>query len=366
METIWFCLVAVMLTAYILLDGFDLGVGIIHLIAARTGSERSALISSIGPVWDGNEVWLLAAGGTLYFAFPGLYAAGFSGFYLALMIVLWLLMLRGIAIEFRGHIRNGLWASFWDVVFSGASALLAIFYGTALGNIVRGVPLDHDGYFFVPLWTTLKPGADPGIIDWYTLLVGITALLVLTLHGSLWVALKTSDGPQHSARRIASAVYWPVCGSVLAITIASFLVQPHLEQRFSENPWLWVFPLIAAMGLQLLRWSFSASLHLWAFLGSAVFIAGLLCSAAFGLFPLVLPASGDPSLSLTIHNVAAGQYGLKLGFVWWIPGFVLAVIYSTLVYRHFHGKVKESGHQQEEETRDGSQEVRPQDVVHSV
>jgi len=170
METLWFCIVAVMLTVYVLLDGFDLGVGIIHLIAARTNGERSALISSIGPVWDGNEVWLLAAGGTLYFAFPGLYASGFSGFYLALMIVLSLLMLRGIAVEFRGHIRNGMWSSFWDVVFSGASLLLAIFYGTALGNIVRGVPLDKDAISSYPSGRPSVPAPNPafwtGIPSW--------------------------------------------------------------------------------------------------------------------------------------------------------------------------------------------------------
>src|SRR5213082_3356338 len=152
MGTIWFWLVAIMITIYVLLDGFDLGAGAIHLLAAKTDEERRQVLASIGPVWDGNEVWLLAAGGTLYFAFPGLYAAGFSGFYLALMIVLWLLMLRGMAVEFRSHLPNNLWRPFWDVVLCGSSALLAIFYGTALGNVVRGVPLDKDGYFFVPLW----------------------------------------------------------------------------------------------------------------------------------------------------------------------------------------------------------------------
>lgn len=339
METVWFCIVAVMLTAYVLLDGFDLGVGIIHLIAARTNGERSALISSIGPVWDGNEVWLLAAGGTLYFAFPGLYASGFSGFYLALMIVLWLLMLRGIAVEFRGHIRNGMWSSFWDVVFSGASLLLAIFYGTALGNIVRGVPLDKDGYFFIPLWTTFRTGSEPGILDWYTVMVGVAALLVLTLHGALWVNLKTSGDLQQKARRIASSVYWAASAAVFAITVCSFLVQPQLEKNFTAHPLLWAFPLTAALGLIVLRLSLAADLQLWAFIGSGTFIAGLLCSAAFGLFPLLLPASNDASLSLTAFNSAAPNYGLAVGLKWWIPGFALAISYSIFIYRHFRGKV---------------------------
>lgn len=339
METIWFCIVAVMLTAYVLLDGFDLGAGVIHLFAARNDAERRELIGSIGPVWDGNEVWLVATGGTLYFAFPGLYAAGFSGFYLALIIVLWLLMLRGMAVEFRSHIANEVWRPFWDAVLCGSSALLAIFYGTALGNVVRGVPLDQEGFFFLPLWSSLNTGANPGIIDWYTLLVGIAALLVLTLHGALWVNLKTSGDLQSRARLTASRIFWGVCGAVLVISVASFRVQPHLKQSFAARPWLWVFPLIAVTGLFAVRICLGAFLDLWAFLGSALFVTGLLCSAAFGLFPLLLPAVPDASLSLTAYNAAAPHYGLAIGFVWWIPAFLLALTYTTFVYRHFGGKV---------------------------
>src|SRR5689334_23463669 len=136
MGTVWFCLVAIMITVYVLLDGFDLGAGAIHLLVARTDEERRQVLASVGPVWDGNEVWLLAAGGTLYFAFPALYASGFSGFYLPLMIVLWLLILRGIAVEFRSHISTPIWQRLWDVVFSGSSLLLAVFFGAALGNVV--------------------------------------------------------------------------------------------------------------------------------------------------------------------------------------------------------------------------------------
>src|SRR5437867_8594834 len=145
METIWFCLVAVMIAMYVVLDGFDIGAGIIHLLVAKSDSERRLVLRSIGPVWDGNEVWLLAAGGTLYFAFPALYASGFSGFYLPLMMVLWLLMLRGIGIEFRTHMEHPVWQGFFDAVFSLSSVLLTIFFGAALGNVVRGVPLRQDG-----------------------------------------------------------------------------------------------------------------------------------------------------------------------------------------------------------------------------
>ena len=204
MQTVWFCLVAIMIAMYVVLDGFDLGAGAIHLWVAKDDGERQQVIRSIGPVWDGNEVWLLAAGGTLYFAFPALYASGFSGFYLPLMIVLWLLILRGIAVEFRGHLTSAVWLKFWDVVFAGASLLLAVFYGAALGNVVRGVPLNDQGYFFEALWTNFRLGPNTGILDWYTIIVGVAALVTLVLHGALWVALKT-EGPVHDRSRAFGA-----------------------------------------------------------------------------------------------------------------------------------------------------------------
>src|SRR6202158_2425705 len=172
MGTIWFCLVALMIAIYVLLDGFDLGAGAIHLLVAKTDTERRQVLASIGPVWDGNEVWLLAAGGTLYFAFPALYASGFSGFYLPLMMVLWLLILRGSSIEFRNHIKSAVWRPLWDFLFSASSLLLAVFLGAALANVVRGVPLDSSGYFFEPLWTDFRLGEETGMLDWDTIVAG--------------------------------------------------------------------------------------------------------------------------------------------------------------------------------------------------
>src|SRR5205814_114152 len=181
--------VALMLTAYVVLDGFDIGAGIIYLVAAKKDQERRAVLKAIGPVWDGNEVWLLAAGGTLYFAFPPLYASSFSGFYLPLMMVLWLLIGRGLALELRSHVQAGLWKSFWDVAFFLASALLAVFFGAALGNVIRGVPLDDSGFFFLPLWTNFQPGRNAGILDWFTVTIALAATATLTMHGALWIAL---------------------------------------------------------------------------------------------------------------------------------------------------------------------------------
>src|SRR6266508_4454116 len=203
METLWFVLVALMLVAYVVLDGFDLGVGVISPLVARTPEEQQLVLRSIGPVWDGNEVWLLAAGGALYFAFPLLYASSFSGFYLPLMIVLWLLMLRGIGIELRSHVDHPMWRSFFDFVFTASSLLLAIFFGAAIGNVVRGVPLNSDGYFFEPLWTNFRVGTNTVILDWYTVLIGVLAMVTLTVHGTHYIALKTEGDINNRARRVA-------------------------------------------------------------------------------------------------------------------------------------------------------------------
>ena len=187
METFWFAAVSAMLAIYVVLDGYDFGVGIIHRLVARTDEERCAVLAAIAPYWDGNEVWLVAGGGVLFFAFPHAYAAAFSGFYLAFIIVLWLLILRGIAIEFRSHLENPLWREFRDSTFMLASLLMAVVLGTSLGNVVRGVPVDRSGYFAMPLFTDFQPGRQPGIFDWYTLLVGVFALLLLAGHGrSTW------------------------------------------------------------------------------------------------------------------------------------------------------------------------------------
>ncbi len=192
MGFVWFWIVAVMIAAYVVLDGFDLGVGILSPFLARSEDDRRMLIRSIGPVWDGNEVWLLAGGGTLYFAFPLLYASSFSGFYLPLMIVLWLLIMRGASIELRMHIDHNVWRSFFDGLFFVASALLAIFFGAALANVIRGVPLGADSYFFLPLWTNWRVGPNPGILDWYTVIGGVVALVALATHGALWLVLESS------------------------------------------------------------------------------------------------------------------------------------------------------------------------------
>lgn len=339
-QIVWFCLVAIMIAGYVVLDGFDLGAGIIHLFVARTEPERRQVLRSIGPVWDGNEVWLLAGGGTLYFAFPALYAAAFSGFYLALMIVLWMLILRGIAIELRSHIEGPLWKPFWDLIFCASSGLLALLYGAALGNVVRGVPLDSDGFFFLPLWTNLQPGAEAGVVDWYTLLIGGAAFTALAIHGCYWVTLKTSGDLQQRSRDFASRLWWYVVAFTVIITVVSFRLQPNILKQFSEHPWGYVFPLLAFAGLALMRAASLRELDLYAFLSSCLYLIGMLTSTVFGVFPYVLPSNISPDAGLTVTNAAAVESGLYIGLAWWIPGMALAAGYSIFVYRRFAGKVE--------------------------
>lgn len=342
METAWFIIVAVMLAAYVILDGFDLGAGIIYLIAAQTDGERRAVLRAIGPVWDGNEVWLLAAGGTLYFAFPQLYASSFSGFYLPLMMVLWLLMLRAIGIEFRVHIPHSVWKNLFDAVFFLASALLAIFFGAALGNVIRGVPLGPDGYFFEALWTNWRVGPNPGILDWYTVLAGLVAFATLTLHGALYVAIKTDGLLSERARRIAVRV-WPI---LLLLTIASLLatyvIRPSVMNNYREHPIGMLVPIVVFGSLAVMIWAVPQRKEKLAFLASSLYIAGMLVGAAFALYPMVLPARID-AYSLTIYNTAAARHGLTVGLAWWILGMVLALGYFFFIYRMFKGKVQGEG-----------------------
>ncbi len=348
METVWFIIVAFMVAAYVVLDGFDLGAGIIYLGVARTAVGRQKIMRAIGPVWDGNEVWLLAAGGTLYFAFPLLYASSFSGFYLPLMMVLWLLMLRGIGIELRAQMENPVWRGFFDFVFCISSALLAIFFGAALGNVVRGVPLGPDEYFFEPLWTNFlvnrgNSGANNGILDWYTVLTGLIALVTLTVHGSLYVAVKTDDDLNRRARAVALWV-WPVQVLLTLVgLVATVSICPGVLDNYKQHYIGFLIPVVVFGSLAVMMRAMLKRADKTAFVASALYIVGMLVGAAFALYPVVLPASTDPARSLTIYNTAAGHHGLSVGLTWWILGMILALGYFFFLFRMFKGKVRLEG-----------------------
>ena len=339
MEFIWFWLVAVMIVGYVVLDGFDLGVGVLHLFLVRNETERRTTLASIGPVWDGNEVWLLAGGGTLYFAFPLLYASAFSGFYLPLMIVLRLLILRGISLELRNHIEVGVWRALLDGLFGLSSALLTIFFGAALANVLRGVPLQTDGYFFLPLWTNWQPGLHPGILDWYTVIGGLVALVALTLHGALWLTIKTSGDLAQRARRIVTPLWLALAALTVVSLAATIIVRPASLNNYFNYPFTFVVPVgvITSMaGIWLLNRN---AQPVKAFLSSCLYLFFMLAGACWGLYPTLLPATTGADLDITLTRAISAPHTLAVGLVWWGFGMVLAIGYIVFVYAKFRGKV---------------------------
>ncbi len=340
MEMLWFWLVSVMVAIYVVLDGFDFGAGILHLVVARTNEERREVLGAIGPLWDGNEVWLLAGGGSMFLAFPKVLAAGFSGFYLAMWMVVWCLMLRGISIEFRSHLRDGLWRHFWDASFTVASVLTPVLFGAALGNVLRGVPLDASGFFDMPLWTNFRVGPQPGILDWYTVLVGVFALTTLAGHGALFLAWKT-EGPVHDrARGLALKLWAAVLGLWIVTSFATSVVNPAIFRNLPGAPLAWVATLIFLAGLALVFVGTKRERPLMAFVGSSAFILGLLAASAACVYPVMLPSTVDPAYSLTALNASVGAHGLRVGLVWWVIGFPIALAYFTFLFRFHRGKVK--------------------------
>jgi len=206
-------------------------------------------------------------------------------------------------------------------------------------ELVRGVPLTESGYFFEPLWTDFRIGPPTGVIDWFTLIVGAASLLTLTMHGALWVALKTDGAVRQRSIRIARAVWWALVATTIAVTIATFVVQPHVPQRLSDQPWGLIFPLLAIGGLLGIRLCLIRGRDLASFLSSCAYIVGMLTSVAFGVYPYVLPANTDAAYALTVHNAAAAATGLRIGLIWWIPGMLLVTGYFVLLYRGFAGRV---------------------------
>lgn len=339
MAGLWFWIVAAMIATYVVLDGFDLGAGAIYLLAAKTNDERRRVLRAIGPVWDGNEVWLLAAGGTLYFAFPRLYASSFSGFYLPLTMILWLLILRGVGIEFRAHIENRVWQAFFDVIFSISSILLAVFFGAALGNVVRGVPLDSTGYFSEPLWTNFKLGPLTGILDWYTVLIGVLVLVTLTAHGSYYIALKT-DGDLGRRARGFALLCWPVQFFLTCISlVATYFIRPEIMANYGKHKIGILIPLAVVASLAVMLWANPKGKEKLAFVASSLYITAMLVGTAFALYPVVLPARHH-EYDLTIHNSDASGHALSAGLAWWTFAAVLVVAYFVFVHRMFRGKVQ--------------------------
>lgn len=350
MELFWYIVLMTMLTVYIILDGYDFGAGIIHLFFAKEEKDKKAITRSIGPFWDANEVWLIAGGGVLFFAFPTLYASSFSGFYLPLIFILWLLIFRAIGLELRGQINNTMWHSVWDKAFGVASLLLALFFGVALGNVIRGVNLGmvtegvslHEShYFFLPLWnSTFSPQAEHlGVIDWFTLLLGVISVVSLTIHGASWIIFKTNSGINEKLKKVVFNLNIVLTLLVIVSLLVWHIIEPKPFHNFIKYPWFWIFPLITFIGLfgQFRVKMFKK--HGKGFFFSSLFLLGGLSTSVASIFPKVLPSTNDVNPSLTLYNVAAEDYGLSVGIYWFAIAIVLVAVYMVIQYRVFKGKM---------------------------
>jgi cytochrome d ubiquinol oxidase subunit II len=334
----WFAIITTMLTLYVVLDGFDLGAGMLHAAVARTDAERRQVLAAIGPYWDGNEVWLLAAGGALFAAFPKALAAGLSGFYLAIVLLVWCLLLRGVSIEFRSHVSDPLWRNFWDSVLTLASGLLALFFGAALGNLLRGLPLGSDGWFGLALFTDFSARPPVGILDWYTVLVGAYAVLTLVLHGALYLAWRTDGAVRERSLAIARPAAWGVAIAWPLVTWATVAVHPAMFAAFARRPLAWLGFSLALAGAMAVALGIRGGRDLAGFLGSSGFIAGLLVATAASLFPVMLRAVPDAALSITAYGASNDAHGLRVALGWWSAGFPLAIAYLALLFRLHRGR----------------------------
>ena len=340
METIWYALVLFVLTAYVVLDGYDFGVGILSPFVARQESERRLVRETIGPVWTGNEVWVIAGSALLFLAFPKAFASGFSGFYLALMIMLWLLMGRGLAFELREHVDHALWRTFWDTIFFLANLLLAFVVGLVVGNLLRGVPLNASGYFFLPLWSDFSPGPLPGLLDWFTLLTGVMFVVLLALHGASFLAMKTRGELQAKAEALAKPVTVVLVLLLVAVVMALPSVQPAFGAHYAGAPIGYVWPLTAVVLLVVRYVSAGRQRPFVGFVASSLLVGSLLVAAAWGIFPNLLIATTGQANSLTTLNAATDRTGLEAG-LWWVPpGLLLVIFYQVYIHRLFAGPVR--------------------------
>ena len=339
MVATWYSIVSLMLIVYVALDGRNFGAGMLHWFVAKTPEERRLVIAAIGPLCSWHEVWLVGFGGTLVAVFPRLMASAFSGYYLALFLILWCLILRGISIETGGHINDRLWQGFWDFVFVMSNFLLAILFGTAAGNLVRGVPLDADGNFSMAFFTDFKVRGYVGLLDWYTVSMAVFAIVILAAHGATYLKLKTEGPVQVRSATFAKYLWTAAVPLFVVISIESWAVRPDLVGRAIHNPFCWLGLLILFLSIVALISGISARREMRAFVGSNALLVGLLVTGATALFPVMLYSTLAPENSLTAYSVAAGRSALLLASIWWPAGFALAIGYFVFISRRYAGKV---------------------------
>ncbi|MCX6832999.1 MAG: cytochrome d ubiquinol oxidase subunit II [candidate division Zixibacteria bacterium] len=330
LNTIWFMLIGVLLTGYAILDGFDLGVGALHLFT-KQDVERRLFINAIGPVWDGNEVWLVTGGGALFAAFPEVYATAFSGFYMALILLLFALIFRAVAIEFRSKQPMHWWRQMWDVSFSVSSIVSSLLIGVALGNIALGIPLAGDHEF---------AGSFFGLLNPYALLVGITTVALFMMHGAIYLVMKTEGDLHNNLRRWVNNAIITFIICYAATTAATLLYVPHMVETIKQVPWLFVLPLLNALAIANIPREIQHGHDMRAFLSSCAAIVALLTLFGIGMYPDLIFSSPDPANSLTIYNAASSAKTLEIMLIIAAMGVPLVLAYTASIYWIFRGKVK--------------------------
>ncbi len=339
MAELWFGLLGLMLIAYVVLDGFDFGAGALHLFVAKSDAERRTVFAAIGPFWDGNEVWLIASGGVLFVAFPELLTTAFPAFYLALHLVLWCFALRGVAIEVRSHVADGMWHAVWDAVFAGASLLLALLFGVAFGNVVRGVPVDESREFTMPFFTHFGTTGQVGLLDYYSLSVGLLSVALLSAHGAAFLAWRVAGVVRQRCLALERKL-WPAVALLFAIvTLETYFVRPDLLLNLVSRPLAWLGTALAVGSSVVLVSSRRGTLDGRAFLGSCGLIAGVLSSAGAAMYPVFLRSTLSPAFDLDALHQPRNSIAMKFALGWWPFAFMLAVSYFVNVFRANRARV---------------------------
>ena len=342
MVELWFIILCVMITVFVVLDGWDFGAGALHFIVARNQEERRMLITAIGPLWSWHEVWLVGTGGVLFVAFPRVLATGFPAYYLALFLVLWTFVVRGISIEFRGHIDNDLWRSFWDLPFAVSNALLAILFGLAVGNVPRGMPLAPNVPLSLALFTDFSVHGAVGIIDWYTISVAVFTLVCLSAHGTSYLATKTEGAVFRRSKNLSKWLWSSTTLLLMGISVETLMVRPELYRNLSSRPLVWAGFVIVVAAFATLFASLRSGSEAWTFRAGCLLIAGLLGTAAATLFPEILHSTVAPEDSITAFNGSSDVSSLRVAAYWWPISFVLALAYLVFISKHYAGRVQMS------------------------
>jgi cytochrome d ubiquinol oxidase subunit II len=331
LRVICYLLIGFLLTGYAILDGFDLGVGILYRLIAKTDRERRILLNAIGPVWDGNEVWIITGGGALFAAFPHVYATVFSGFYLALMLLLYGLIFRAVSFEFRSKVQDERWRNAWDWAFSVGSFLPALLFGVAIGNVARGVPLDAHMEFAGNFFTLLNP---------YALLIGLLGLAIFGMHGALYLALKTEGMLAERATQWAQRAWLASVVLYGLATIATVIDSPQKFDNFTQNPIAWLVLVLSWAAILYTNMALREGQKMRAFLSSAGTIASLMVTFGIGNFPYMLPARNEAAYGLTIYNASSSDKTLQAMLIIALIGMPIVIAYTAYVYNVFKGKVQ--------------------------